>query len=139
LDTKQVFVYGTLMHKSHCAGWAESAEVAPPIDAVATGDLLDASAYPYADFDGGHRIHGQVLTFDVSHDDYLHMCAVERGAGYVEREVLVRLATGQSLVVMAWQIDKSLFEYRPWLANMPVITSGDWNAHIAERYGARVG
>ena len=126
----RMFVYGTLMHKSHCRGWAEEAEVAPPQDAAAKGTLLDYGPFPYANFDGPGIIHGQILTMDADTVLFYHVCRVERGAGYVEREVVATTDDGTEVTCIGWQIGERMSRFC-----LPSIPSGDWNAHEAAKWG----
>lgn len=119
-----MFVYGTLMHKEHCSGWGEDAEIAPPQNATVPGTLLDYGPFPYADFDGPGVIHGQVLKVDDETVEFLYICNVERGAGYYERIVEAVLSDGTKVTCLGWQV-------RDIYRDLPVIESGDWNAHIA--------
>jgi len=118
------------MHKSHCCGWGHEAEIAPAQDATVPGTLLDYGPFPYADFDGPGVIHGQVLTVDDDTVEFHYICRVERGAGYVAREVEATLWDGSKVTCLGWHVRHE------WMRGLPVIESGDWNAHEMLRYGA---
>lgn len=118
------------MHKSHCRGWAEEGEVAPPQDATASGTLLDYGPFPYADFDGPGTIHGQILTMDENSVMFYHVCRVERGAGYEARYVTATLPDGTEVKCLGWHIAPAMRRIC-----MSAIASGDWNAREIERYG----
>jgi gamma-glutamylcyclotransferase (GGCT)/AIG2-like uncharacterized protein YtfP len=128
-----MFTYGTLMHYPDGApmrDWTAAGETEPYVDGTATGTLLNAGPFPYADFDGSGLIYGQVLTFDEDSWTYKRIVHMEEGAGYVAREVIVETASGP-VVCTAWQIapDRVRWAYE----SMPVIESGDWLEHIGVR------
>lgn len=131
MRTVQVFVFGTL--RVNAGRWARAAEVADPVEnCVVKGLMYNYGGFPYVNFDEDGLVYGDVLTFDADHPDYIRMCHVEIGAGYVEREVRVNTPQGGLIDCYAWDATDDTRTYI--LPRLRTVPSGDWYLASQERY-----
>ncbi|MBJ2155316.1 gamma-glutamylcyclotransferase family protein [Variovorax sp. IB41] len=124
-----VFVYGTL--RRHGRNDIARYRPAPVFVAEASiaGTLYDLGAYPGVVLGGEGRVKGEIYRVEPAVEvalDLLEEVAEDDSGEYIKREV--RVAVG------AQWVNCLVYEIHPSrIAGRPVIGSGDWIAHAAQK------
>ncbi|MCA3415215.1 MAG: gamma-glutamylcyclotransferase [Roseomonas sp.] len=129
-----VFVYGTLMQGGFWHGPAAQAGIAAITPAQATGTLFDLGDYPALGLGSAAAVSGEILTFqDIASAlpilDEIEDAAPEGAASDMYRRTIlnVRDTTGRHRRAWAYVMAPEN------LSGAPIIPSGDWRTHHANR------
>jgi len=129
-----VFVYGTLMQGGFWHGPAAQAGITSILPAQATGTLFDLGDYPAVSLGAASQIRGEILTFqDIASAlpilDEIEDAAPEGANSGMYRRTVMTVMDNAGRRRRAWAYVMAAAK----LADAPIITSGDWRAHHAQK------
>lgn len=126
------FVYGTLRPGEGLHG-AITAALLRYHDDVSTPGTLYVAGLPYASFepDSEQRVIGTLLEVVANHEATEWVNAVERGAGYVDRNVPVTMKNGSVRWALAWDATRQINQLTNRRAHQ--VLSGDYRHHERSR------
>lgn len=130
--TLSTFVYGTLRPGEGLHD-ALTEALLRYHDDVSTPGTLYVAGLPYASFepDGEQRVIGTLLEVVANHEATEWVNAVERGAGYVDRNVPVTMADGSIRWALAWDATRHINQLTNRAAHQ--VVSGDYRHHERSR------